>query len=76
MLGEIQLKHNDSFKIIPSITRGDKDKLIIPPVKSNIKHYSFFLRTARFYSTLPANLRNSNLYSFTNALNKVSINQF
>ena len=55
--GLIPIKHNNSFTIQKSRTRGESFKISSQLTTTNIRFNSFFVKTSRQYSKLPPELR-------------------
>jgi hypothetical protein len=61
--GYININHNNIFQFKQTSTRNDKYKIQIPAVQNQIRHNTFFITVPRQYSSLPLQIRKSELNS-------------
>ena len=72
---QIYLKHNNSFSISQTKTLGDPYKITPAFAYNTIRFNSYFLRTSRIYSKLPAQLRNLDVKSFTMLIKSYNLSE-
>ncbi|HEX4851672.1 MAG TPA: reverse transcriptase domain-containing protein, partial [Puia sp.] len=73
--GQIPIK-TDAFTFLPTKTRGEKYKISIQPATNDVRFNSFFIRYARIYNQLDANLKNTNPFEFSKQLNCTDLSKF
>ena len=74
ILGKIKLKHDNSFSILPTTTRGNPHNLFIPFCSSTIRKNSFFIDIPNIYRKLPIELQKSSIELFPKLLNNINLN--
>ena len=73
ILGKIKLKHDNSFSILPTTTRGNPHNLFIPFCSSTIRKNSFFIDIPNIYRKLPTELQKSSIELFPKLLNNINL---
>ena len=76
LYGLIPIKHNNSFTIQQSITRGERFKIFSTNATTNVRFNSFFVKTSRIYSKLPHHITNSIPNHFSHHINKFDLSLY
>ena len=76
MHGLVPLSHKNAFECHPSITRGDKYKIITKTFQKPARFNSFFVSISKIYSQLNSNVRNSSVKDFSTLLNCTDLSPF
>jgi hypothetical protein len=74
--GRLPLEPTQAFQILPSITRGDSNKIVTKPCTKDVRHNSFFVRISTIYSQLPHEIRNCHPIQFYSFLNQIDLNPY
>nr|CAD2179616.1 unnamed protein product [Meloidogyne enterolobii] len=72
--GKINLKHDNTYSILPTTTRGNPHNLFIPFCSSTIRKNSFFIDIPNIYRKLPTELQKSSIELFPKLLNNINLN--
>ena len=76
LCGSIKMDSNNTFTYLPSKTRGEMYKIVVPCVLTPIRHNSFFVRVPRIYNKLPLDLKQMNVTKFIDNLILYPFDQF
>ena len=71
--GHVKIKHNNSFFFQKSTTRGDQFKLRTINCSTMVRFNSFFIRTARWYTKLPSELKLNDPSNFAKLLDSYDV---
>ncbi|KAL7077836.1 hypothetical protein ACQ4LE_003423 [Meloidogyne hapla] len=73
IFGKITIKHNNSYLIRQTKTRGEKYKIQPTRCSTMIRYNSFFIRTARIYTLIPIEIRKNTPKMFSKLLAQLDI---
>lgn len=73
IFGKIKIKHNNSYLIRQTKTRGEKYKIQPTRCSTMIRYNSFFIRTARIYTLIPIEIRKNTPKMFSKLLAQLDI---